>query len=74
MTQAPCYDTVNHKDCPKRQWCKEVGRSHCEDWVKYETIHKQEKEQEAKDREARNASYDHSNKIKARYLRSLRNH
>lgn len=42
MTQAPCYDVANKKDCPDRQWCKTVGRSNCPKWVEYERIHRAE--------------------------------
>lgn len=44
--QPPCYDKKNRKDCPDREWCKEVGRSKCLKWVEYEKLHSEEKSKE----------------------------
>lgn len=65
-TQPPCYDRVNHVDCPKRSWCKEVGRSQCEKWVEYEKAHVLELEARHKEAERRNAEYENSQRIRRR--------
>ena len=69
---APCYDTVNHRDCPRRQWCKTVGRDKCEEWVKYEKAHQLELEQRHKEAEMRNASYENSIRIRKRLSKRSR--
>lgn len=66
MTQAPCYDKVNHKDCPNRAECAKIGRSKCQKWVEYEKAHKAELEAINRERQKRSAEYEHSMKVRKR--------
>ena len=68
----PCYDEVNHKDCPDRQWCLKNGRSKCTKWVEYEIAHKAELEARHAEQERRSAEYEHSLKIRKRVHKSNR--
>lgn len=69
MTPPPCYDTINHKDCPNRAWCTKVGRSKCEEWVKYEKAHKAELDQIYQAKQRMNAEYEYLRKLKKRSRR-----
>ena len=66
MTQPPCYDRINHKDCPDRQWCTKVGRSNCDKWTKYEEAYKAELEVINREKQIRSAEYELSLKARKR--------
>lgn len=66
MTQPPCYDRINHKDCSDRPWCAKVGRSKCQKWVEYEEAHKAELEIINREKQRRSAEYEHSMKVRKR--------
>lgn len=64
MAKAPCYDTVNKKDCPRRSWCKEVGRSQCPEWTAYEAEHQKELEMRHQKSLQRSAEYESNIRIR----------
>lgn len=58
VQEPPCYDKVNHRDCPDRAECRRLGRSQCKKWAIYEEAHRKELENRQKRATLENTMYE----------------